>query len=89
MATDQGAVKEVYRTPRIPDGDRTWFSTGLGYRLSDRLTFDVAYTHILVKDGKLALQAGTPGNPDFFRGDLTGTYRNRIDILAASLRMSF
>jgi len=89
VATDQGAVKEVNRTPRIPDGDRTWFSTGLGYRLSDRLTFDVAYTHILVKDGKLALQADTPGNPDFFRGDLTGTYRNRINILAASLRMSF
>ncbi len=89
VATDQGAVEEAYRTPRIPDGDRTWLSAGLGYRISDRVTFDVAYTHILVKDGKLALQAGTAGNPDFFRGNLAGTYQNKIDILAASLRMNF
>lgn len=89
VATDQGAVKDAYRTPRIPDQDRTWFSAGLGYRLSERLTFDVAYTHITVKDGRLALQAGVPGNPDFFRGNLAGTYQNKIDILAASLRMNF
>lgn len=89
IATDQGAVKEAFSTPRIPDGDRTWFSTGLGYRISDRLALDVAYTHILVDDGKLALQATTPGTSDFFRGNLSGTYQNKIDILTASLRMNF
>ncbi len=89
LATDQGAVEDAYRTPRIPDGNRTWFSGGLSYAFSKSMALDFAYTHITVKDGPLALQAGAPGNPDFFRGNLSGTFQNSIDILAVAARFSF
>jgi len=89
LASDQGAVPDAYRTPRIPDQNRTWFSAGLGYRLSDRSTFDLGLTHIRVQDGRLELRAGAPGNPDFFRGNLSGTYASAIDILAASWSLRF
>ena len=89
LATDQGAVEDAYRTPRIPDGDRTWISGGLSYAFSRAFGVDFAYTHITVKDGPLALQAGNYGSPDFFRGNLNGTFKNSIDILAVAARFSF
>ena len=89
LASDQGAVEDAYRTPRIPDGDRTWFSGGFGYAISKGFGVDFAYTHITVKDGPLVLSAGTYGSPDFFRGNLTGTFKNSIDIVALSARITF
>lgn len=89
LATDQGAVEDAYRTPRIPDGDRTWLSAGLGYAFSKSVGLDLAYTNISVKDGPLALQAGTYGSADFFRGNLNGTFKNSIEILALSVHFSF
>lgn len=89
LATDQGAVEDTYRTPRIPDGDRTWFAGGLSYAFSKSTAVDFAYTHITVKNGPLQLRAGASTNPDFFRGNLSGTFKNSIDILAVAARFSF
>jgi long-chain fatty acid transport protein len=94
LATDQSSAEDAYRTPRIPDGDRTWLSVGAGYAFSKSLSFDVAYTHILVKDGPLgllALPAGTTTttSPNTFRGNLSGTYKNGIDIVALQARFIF
>ena len=89
VGTDQGAVEDSYRTPRIPDGDRTWFSAGMSYAVTKTFGVDFAYTHITVKDGPLALRAGSYGSPDFFRGNLSGTFQNSIEILALSAHFSF
>ncbi len=37
----------------IPDNDRIWASLGATYKWSETLTFDVAYTHLFVKDGQM------------------------------------
>lgn len=37
----------------IPDNDRIWASAGATYKWSDTLTFDVAYTHLFVKDSQI------------------------------------
>jgi len=90
LASDQGAVEDGYRTPRIPDGDRTWFSGGLSYAFTKSFGVDLAYTHIVVKDGPLALTAGaSPAGADFFRGNLSGTFKNGIEIVALSARFNF
>ncbi len=90
LAMDQGAAPDATRTPRIPDGDRIWISTGLGYRFTSRVAMDLAYTHIFVKDSTVQLSTGTSAaNPDFFRGNLDGRYQNQIDILAIQTRMRF
>ena len=41
LAYDDAAVKMDYRTPRIPDSRRIWYSTGLEYKYNDNLTFDM------------------------------------------------
>lgn len=37
----------------IPDSDRIWASAGASYKWSDTLTFDIAYTHLFVKDSQI------------------------------------
>lgn len=90
IATDQAPMDDAHRTPRVPDGDRTWFSVGSGYAYSKNLTLDLALTHIVVKDGTIALSSGsTPADPNFYRGNLSGTFKNSVTILAGSLRYTF
>jgi long-chain fatty acid transport protein len=89
VARDQTPTTDTFRTPRIPDAARTWVSLGAGYAFSRRLSVDLAYSHLFAQDSTLELQAGTPASPDFFRGNLSGTYRNKVDILAIQARCTF
>jgi len=87
-ALDQTPTTDAYRTPRIPDGDRTWASVGAGYAFSKAFSMDLGYSHLFVKNPSLDLTA-TPGGPDFFRGTITGVYHNHVDILALQGRLKF
>jgi long-chain fatty acid transport protein len=92
LAHDQGAVTDGYRTPRIPDGDRTWVSMGASHTFSKSFTVDIGYTHLFVKDSTINLTTtGTPTNqdPNFSRGNLTGDYKMSGDIFAVGARFSF
>jgi long-chain fatty acid transport protein len=46
IALDQTAVDNEHRTLSIPDSDRLWFSSGLGYQASEDLTLDFSFTYI-------------------------------------------
>lgn len=89
IGLDGSPATDTYRTPRIPDGNRTWLSVGAGYAFSRSLSLDLGLSHILVQEAKLALKSGAPGGPDFFRGNLEGRYRSAIDILALQARYRF
>ncbi len=89
VAKDQTPTTDRYRTPRIPDADRTWASLGAGYAFTKAFSLDLAYSHLFAKDSTLELKAGAQGSPDFVRGDLSGTYRNKVDILALQARLKF
>jgi long-chain fatty acid transport protein len=90
VAFDQTPVEDAYRTPRIPDADRTWVSAGVGYRFAKNFAMDFAYTHIFAKDSTVNLEGGQdPTSSDFYKGNLSGTYKNSIDILALQARWSF
>ena len=41
IAYDQTPVRDEFRTPRLPDSDRTWLSFGAQYKWSPALKFDV------------------------------------------------
>lgn len=75
-AYDEGTVKTVYRTPRIPDSDRIWLSLGLGYAITDDLRVDLGYAHLFVNDGKSEL-TNEPA-----AGYLLGKYESSIDIFS-------
>lgn len=76
------------RTPRLPDEDRTWYSFGVGYKASDKMTFDIAYTYIKVDDAHVEKTA-TPTNENATRGNLVGDYEADTHILSAQVNWKF
>jgi long-chain fatty acid transport protein len=46
LSFDQSPTNNLDRSPRIPTGDRTIFSLGAGYNVTDDLTIDVAYSYL-------------------------------------------
>ncbi|WP_347911301.1 outer membrane protein transport protein [Pseudomonas grandcourensis] len=46
LSFDQSPTNNTDRSPRIPTGDRTIFSLGAGYNVTDDLTIDVAYSYL-------------------------------------------
>ena len=90
LAADKSPIDEAYRTPRIPDGDRTWISLGAGYAVSKTTFVDFGYTRIIAKDSKIALTTGTnPAGDNFFRGNVSGNYKIGANILALQVRHIF
>jgi len=87
IAYDTAAVADAeHRTPRIPDADRFWTAIGMGYKVSQAVSFDLGYAHLFISDSRID-QAPTGENA--VRGGLQGTYDSHIDIISAQLNMRF
>ena len=61
---DQTPTTLPDRSTRTPDGDRYWLSLGATYNVNDRLSLDLAASHLFITDGDIALSkrfyAGSP-----------------------------
>ncbi len=87
IALDDSAVGIDYRTPRIPDSHRTWYSLGLEYKYSKKTTFNVGYTYIYARDASVSLDGTHTG--DSSRGGITADYENSVNIITASINYKF
>ena len=84
LAYDQSAVRVLHRTPRIPDSDRFWYSTGLNYQYSEKLSFDLAYTYIYAHKAHLDTERTGNGAPN-----VVADYTNSIQLFGFSLNYQF
>ncbi|MCL5060705.1 MAG: outer membrane protein transport protein [Candidatus Thermoplasmatota archaeon] len=81
VAYDEAPVSDIYRTPRIPDGARTWVAVGGRYRLSGKSVLDFGYAHLFVNAP--GLQSSDNGTT------LKGEYDSQVDILSAQFTHNF
>jgi len=91
IAYDTTPVQDAYRTPRLPDNDRTWLSIGARYAPGPTSAWwlDFGYTHIFISDASSNLPyAGAPTG-EAARGALRGSYKNSVDIVAAQVGFRF
>ena len=75
-------VPDATRTPRLPEGNHSGFSAGGTYRLGRRVDLDFSFSHLIPHDAPIALD-------DPAAGQLTGSVRWRLDILAVGLNFKF
>jgi long-chain fatty acid transport protein len=82
FAFDEGASpNSEFRTPRVPDHDRTWVSLGMGYKQGN-MSFDAAYAHLFIDDASISRTSAT--------GDvLRGKYELSVDIISAQYNYVF
>ena len=85
LAYDQSAVRMKHRTPRIPDSDRLWYSTGLNYQYNEKLSFDFAYTYIYAHKAHMHTQNITPADQNRASVDFT----NSVQLFGLSLNYKF
>jgi len=86
IAYEESPVTDAVRVPGIPDNDRIWLSVGGTYKISPKITFDLAYSHIFVKSAPITLVDAS--NPTFTAGSgtYTGTVDSHVDIISVALR---
>ena len=61
---EKSPITDQVRIPLLPDNDRYWLSLGGSYKLTPKMSFDLAYSHLFVKS-TLDQHHGTSGNPWF------------------------
>lgn len=83
IAYDQSPVRNEFRTPRIPDADRTWLAFGAQFKPAPRSTWDFGFAHLFVKDSSINKAEPPIG------GTLTGDYKNDVNILSVQYRYEF
>lgn len=86
LAFDQTPVNDYNRTPRIPDSDRIWYSTGFEYKYDDNLTVNAGYSYIRAESSRVNL-LGT-GN-DATRGGLHAKYKGNIHLFGLGAVYTF
>lgn len=93
VAYDKTPVRDEFRTPRLPDEDRTWLAVGAQWAFTRQGAVDLGLAYLFVKDASNNLPDIDPATPAGFpatpRGTLVGHYETDVWILSAQLRYAF
>ena len=81
VAYDQTPTRDSTRTPRVPDGSRTWLSFGLGYQ-ADNWKFEGGYAHLWVDNGNIEHTSATFST-------LVGDFESSSNLFAVSAQYKF
>ncbi len=87
LAYDEEAIKDEFRTPRIPGNDRKWVSLGASYKMSPVSTFDIGYSHLFVSD--VDIDDDQTGAAPLGKGRVRGKYEGSVDILSVQYTHNF
>jgi long-chain fatty acid transport protein len=87
LAIDKSPVRDAWRTPRLPDGDRTWVTAGGQYRFTPTLVLDAGLGWLKSRNGSVRLNGEPPSTAAY--GLLDGSYKSSTTILSAQLTQQF
>ena len=83
LAFDETPINDPdFRSPRIPDSNRTWISLGVSVRSSETLTFDAGYAHLFMDES-------TTNFTDDQTHNLKGTFSLRAEVFSAQATWNF
>lgn len=83
LGYEKSPITDDVRIPLVPDNDRFWVALGGTYQWSPKLSFDLAYSHLFVKDTPINV---TAGNPSFTGVPYTGSVDSHIDIISVAMK---
>lgn len=83
LAYEQSPIDTEVRSTRLPDSDRIWASVGASYQWNEKLSFDLAYTHIFSKEADIRI---LPGQQDFEGLPFVADVDASTDIVSVGLR---
>jgi len=84
IAYDRSPVRSAFRTPRLPDADRTWLSIGAHWDATPKLSLDVGSAYLWVQKASSESVVTSP-----VPSTLTGEYRSHIVIVGSQASYRF
>jgi long-chain fatty acid transport protein len=84
VAYEISPVTDQVRIPLVPDNNRVWASIGASWQVWKGFSFDLAYSHIWVKDPSINVSLAS-GNPQFTGVTYIGDSKAHVDILSLAL----
>ena len=85
VAYEQAPIRDKYRTARLPGQDRYWIAAGASYTVNARLSADLGYTHIFLRDPDINEIVAT--GPVTHK--LNGQYDDSVDIVSMQINVKF
>lgn len=86
VGKDKTPTNDTHRTPRLPDNDRTLYSIGASWNVSENLSLDAAYQYIGIKSPTVNLPVdAAAGNTS----TLVGKYTGHADLVGVSMQYRF
>ena len=86
---DRTPTNPRYLSTRVPDGNRTWASTGLSYALNKHLTLNASYAHVFIARQDLLRADGFYTPPDTMNVTTAARSSGNVDMLATSVTARF
>ncbi|NJM33858.1 MAG: transporter [Rhodomicrobium sp.] len=83
IAYEISPISDEDRNVSLPDNDRVWLSFGATTRITEKISVDIAYTHIFVEDAPIEI--ANPGGGNL----LVAESQSDVDIVSASFKYSF
>ncbi len=80
VAFEKAPIDNTNRGVTLLDTDRIWTSLGATYRMNNKLSFDVAYSHVFGKSGTIFIPASATIPISY-----TGTTKAHVDIISVGL----
>ncbi|MBV8447723.1 MAG: outer membrane protein transport protein [Hyphomicrobiales bacterium] len=85
VAYERSPIDISNREVLLPDANRIWASIGASYRYSEKLSFDLGYSHGFVAKDNIAVVPGHPQFPTVGLPFIASVKNARFDIVSASL----
>ncbi len=87
LCREESPIPTQYRTPRIPDSDRSWYAFGASYQPRKGLRWDFGFSHLTFDNAPIALALADTGNE--FRGQLEGDFTTSINLIGVQVESEF
>ena len=86
---DRTPTNPSFLSTRVPDGNRTWASAGLSYRLSDHMTLNASYAHVFISKQDLVRTDSFYSGATLMMATTRARSSGNVDMLAASVTARF
>ncbi len=86
IGKDESPTNDTHRTPRLPDNDRTLYSIGATWNMSENMSIDAAYQRIEIDSPKVSLGVD-PASANL--STLNGTFSGHANLFGVSMQYRF
>jgi long-chain fatty acid transport protein len=83
---DKTPTTDAWRDTTVPDADRLWLGVGATYRFSKKVSLDMAFNHVFLRDTSIAVRRTFDGGTTAVT---SGAATNVVNTIAADLRVSY